>query len=114
MNKEFTVSIDYFNKNMEQINRKTYAFNEYTSMLELEVKRLILDVEDAFYKLQNGKTKSEWDDEAMQNFNRIRHKLLDVSNAIGRLPKTLQYKGVSCSEVNLTEFIADMIDKASQ
>ena len=110
MNKDFTVLIDYLNRNMDHIDRKEYMFNEYTGMLELEIKRLILDVEDAFYKLENGKQKDEWSAEAKQSFSRIRHKLLDIANAVGRLPKTLHYKGVSCSEVKLSDFVADIID----
>ena len=114
MNKDFTVKIDYLNKNMEQINQKTYAFQEYTNMLELEIKRMILDVEDAFYKLEEGKQKADWSQETQQSFNKIRHKLLDVANSVGRLPKTLHYKGVSCSEMKLSEAIAEMIDSASK
>lgn len=114
MNKDFTVLIDYLNRNMEQIDQKAYSFNEYTGMLELEIKRLILDVEDAFYKFENGKQKNEWTQESLQGFNRIRHKLLDVANSVGRLPKTLHYKGVSCSETRLSELIADMIDNANK
>lgn len=113
MNKDFTVKIEYLNKNLEQIKQKSYTFNEYVGMLELEIKRLILDVEDGFYRLENGKQKSEWSEETLRSFNRIRHKLLDVGNSIGRLPKTLHYKGVSCSEAKLSEVIADMIDNAS-
>ena len=114
MNKDFTVLIDYLNKNMEQIDQKSYPFFEYTNMLELEVKRLILDVEDAYYKFEQGKQKDQWSPESLQGFNRIRHKLLDVANAIARLPKTLHYKGVSCADMKLSEMIAEMIDNASK
>jgi len=114
MNKDFTVLIDYLNKNMEQISQKKYSFQEYTNMLELEIKRLILDVEDAFYKLEDGKQKADWKEDTTQNFNKIRHKLLDVANAVGRLPKTLHYKGVSCSEVKLSELIAEIVNNASK
>lgn len=114
MNKDFTVLIDYLNKNMEQISQKKYSFQEYTNMLELEIKRMILDVEDAFYKLEDGKQKTEWKEDTTQSFNKIRHKLLDVANAVGRLPKTLHYKGVSCSEVKLSELIAEIVNSASK
>lgn len=114
MNKDFTVLIDYLNKNMEQISQKKYSFQEYTNMLELEIKRLILDVEDAFYKLEDGKQKTEWKEDTIQSFNKIRHKLLDVANAVGRLPKTLHYKGVSCSEVKLSELLAEIVNSASK
>lgn len=113
MNKDFTVLIDYLNRELQQVVQKAYGFNEYSGMLELEIKRLILDVEDAFYKLQDGKQKAEWSDEATKSFMHIRHKLLDVANAVGRLPKTLHYKGVSCADVNLSELVADIVNKAS-
>ncbi len=114
MNKDFTVQIDYMNRNMDHVDRKQYLFNEYTGMLELEIKRLILDVEDAFYKLEDDKQKDEWSAEAKQSFGRIRHKLLDIANAVGRLPKTLHYKGVSCSEIKLSDLIADIVDKSAK
>ena len=114
MNKDFTVLIDYLNRNMDHIDQKQYSFNEYAGMLELESKRLILDVEDAFFKLEDGKQKDEWSAEAKQSFGRIRHKLLDVANAIGRLPKTLHYKGISCSDTKLSDMIADIIDNKLQ
>ena len=114
MNNDFTVLIDYLNKNMQQINQRSYTFNEYTNMLELEIKRMILDVEDAYYKFEDGKQKEEWSQDSIQGFNKIRHKLLDVANSIARLPKTLHYKGVSCANVKLSEMIADMIDGASK
>lgn len=114
MNKDFTVEIQYLNKDLEEIKRKSFLFSEYVGMLELEVKRMILDIEDAFYKFEDGKQKEEWSEEAKRDFNKIRHKLLDVGNSIGRLPKTLHYKGVSCSEAKLSEVIAEMIDSASK
>lgn len=113
MNNDFTVTIDYLNKELEQVNHKTYTFGGYAGMLELEIKRLILDVEDAFYKLQDGKQKNEWSEEATKSFTHIRHKLLDVANAVGRLPRTLHYKGISCSDVKLSEMIAEIVNNAS-
>lgn len=54
--------------------------------------RVISDVEDLVYKATDGKQKHNWNDDTMIAFNSIRHKLLDKSGDIGRLPDTLKEK----------------------
>ena len=48
MNKDYTVTIDYYNWKQEKVNEKTYELNEYTKMLSWELKRSIMDLENAF------------------------------------------------------------------
>lgn len=74
--------------------------------------RVIMDVEDVIYYLQDGKSKDDWDDGAMSRFQCIRHKLLDQANAIERLPQNLYYKDVTCMSVNLSEEIAKVLNAA--
>ena len=91
---DFKVKIEYKNKNLETVVEKEYNFIDYTEMLNLELKRVLMDIEDAFYYLSGNKQKQEWSPELAERFNKIRHKLLDQANAIRRLPDNLSYKGI--------------------
>ena len=88
--KDLAVDVTYKNRDMETVSAKTYAFREYMSMKALEVRRLILDVEDLVYALQDGKQKDEWSDQAIAGFSMIRHKLLDKAGDIERLPDNIR------------------------
>lgn len=106
---DFKVTIKYKNKDLETVVEKEYSFTDYTDMLNLEIKRVLMDVEDAFYYFSGNKQKSEWDSELMERFNKIRHKLLDQANSVKRLPENLSYRGVRGSTMPLSEFIAKTI-----
>ncbi|MBP5423982.1 MAG: hypothetical protein J6Y78_16235 [Paludibacteraceae bacterium] len=106
---DFVVKIEYKNKNLETVIEKEYSFIDYTEMLNLELKRILMDVEDAFYYLSGNKQKDEWDSELTEKFNKIRHKLLDQANAIKRLPENLSYKDIKASTMPFSEFLARTI-----
>lgn len=106
---DFKVNIEYKNKHLQTVNEREYDFNEYTEMLQLELMRILMDVEDAFYQLQGNVQKENWSPLANDLFQKIRHKLLDQANAIKRLPNTLNYKGVPCK--NLSEVIAETLNQ---
>lgn len=89
---DLTVKVVYLNKNMEQVNEKTYSLKDYVKSLKLELMRIIMDVEDLVYKTTK-ESKDNWNADVMSSFNRIRHKVLDQANAIERLPQNLLYKG---------------------
>lgn len=102
---DWTVKIEYKNKNMETIVEKEYDFIQYTEMLRMELMRVILDIEDAFYYFTGEEQKDNWDEETSRRFKKIRHKLLDQANAVKRLPLTLSYKGHTPTEMSAAEFI---------
>lgn len=102
---DWKVKIEFKNKDLETVVEKEYNFIDYTDMLNLELKRILMDVEDAFYYL-SGKQKDQWPEELTERFNKIRHKLLDQANAIKRLPNTLFYKNISASSMSMGEFLA--------
>ena len=109
---DFTVKVSYRNKECDNMREWNYDFKQYTEMMKRELMRVIMEVEDTIYHLQGSRSKDEWDSETMERFQKIRHKLLDQANAIERLPQTLHYKGVSCSNVNLSEYLAGILDAA--
>ena len=106
---DFKVTIEYKNKDLETVVEKEYSFIDYTEMLNLEIKRILMDVEDAFYYFSGNKQKSEWSPELSERFNKIRHKLLDQANAVKRLPENLSYNGVKGNTIPFSEFIAKSI-----
>ena len=102
---DWTVKIEYKNKDLETIVEKEYDFVQYTEMLRLELMRVILDIEDAFYHFTGEEQKEKWDEETMRRFKKIRHKLLDQANAVKRLPQNLHYQNHSPLEIPSAEFI---------
>lgn len=110
MTNDFTVTIDYKNRDLEKIGERTYNFDQYAEMIKLELMRVIMDVEDSFYRILDSKPKEEWPKEVMSDFQKIRHKLLDQANAVERLPNTLQYKGIPCNTKNLSEVLAGILN----
>lgn len=107
---DFTVKIEYKNKDLETVIEKEYEFSQYTELLNLELMRIIAETEDAFYHL-TGKQKDEWDNETKSRFQHIRHKLLDQANAIKRLPQTLSYHGIAMGSISFSKIIAEDLNK---
>lgn len=103
---DFRVKIEYKNKDLETVVEKEYGFVDYTEMLSLELKRILMDIEDAFYLFSGNKQKQDWPPELTERFNKIRHKLLDQANAIKRLPDNLSYHGIKATTMPFSEFIA--------
>lgn len=111
---DFTVKISYKNRNLENVSVRTYDFQQYAEMVKLELMRIIMDVEDVFYSLQNGKAKEEWDEETMGKFQKIRHKLLDQANAVERLPQNLYLHDKPCTDTSVSKMLADFLNNNSQ
>jgi len=107
---DFKVVIEYKNKNLETVVEKEYTLSDYTEMLSLELKRSLMDIEDAFYYFTGNKQKSDWSPEVVEKFNKIRHKILDQANAVKRLPENLSYRGVKATAVPFSEFLAKALN----
>ena len=103
---DFKVKIEYKNKDLETVVEKEYNFIDYTEMLNLELKRILMDIEDAFYYLSGNKQKQDWSPELTERFQKIRHKLLDQANAIKRLPENLSYKDIKANTISFAEYLA--------
>lgn len=103
---DWKVKIEYKNKDLETVVEKEYDFIDYTEMLNLELKRVLMDIEDAFYFFSGNKQKADWDNALTERFNKIRHKLLDQANAIKRLPSTLSYKNIPANSMSFGEYLA--------
>ena len=103
---DFRVKIEYKNKDLETVVEKEYDFIDYTEMLNLELKRILMDVEDAFYYFSGNKQKQDWPPELTERFQRIRHKILDQANAIRRLPDNLSFKGIKATTMPFSEYLA--------
>lgn len=106
---DFVVKIEYKNKDLETVVEKEYNFIDYTENLNLELKRILMDIEDAFYYFSGNQQKQDWSPELTERFQKIRHKLLDQANAIKRLPENLSYKGVKGTSMPLSEYLAHIL-----
>ena len=112
MNQDFTVRVEFYNKATDSKIVRVFDFDSYTANIYHEIKALVGDVEGAFTRLENFKNKEDWDEDTREQFQSIRKKLLNNANNVARLPQTLCYKGVPCSNVSLSEIIADMLNQA--
>ena len=102
---EFVVKIEYKNKNLETVVEKEYDLISYTEMLNLELMRLIMEVEDAFYVFSGNKQKEDWPPELTERFKKIRHKMLDTANSIKRLPQNLSFRGIRADQMTMGEYL---------
>lgn len=110
---DYTVNIVYKNRTLEPVTQKAYSLTDYCQEQKLHLMHIIADVENAFYNMQDNKSKEDWDAKVMVDFQHIRHKLLDTANSIERLPKNLFYKGQNVDAVNSADYVADIINKAT-
>jgi hypothetical protein len=108
---DYTVDVIYKNRSLESVSKRTYPLIDYCQEQKLNLMHIITDVENAFYDLQDNKSKDEWNPDAIETFQRIRHRLLDVANGIERLPKNLNHKGVNVCSVNGTDYIASIVNQ---
>jgi len=111
---DYTVNIVYKNRSLEDVSQKSYPLSDYCQGQKLNLMHVIADVENAFYALQDGKSKDDWTIEATDLFQRIRHKLLDSANSIERLPRNLCCKGMNVSAMDSADYIADVVNRLTQ
>lgn len=102
---ELGVRVVYRDKNMEPKYSKVYSLKEYTEMLRTDLLRLITDVEDLCYSVNDNKPKEEWTDETFAGFSKIKHKLLDKAGDVGRIPDNLT------TEESLTNYVARILNE---
>ena len=103
---DWKVTIEYKNQDLETVVEKEYDFIDYTDMINLELKRVLLEIEDAFYYFSGNKQKQDWSPDLTERFKKIRHKILDQANAIKRLPINLSYKGIKANSMTMGELLA--------
>ena len=84
------VELEYRNKDLTVVSQRECDLTDYSEILKNSILRLILEAEDLAYKATDGKSKDEWDDDVSASFNRLRHKVLDIANEVGRIPKNLR------------------------
>lgn len=106
---DWKVRISFKNQNMETVVEKEYDFLDYTMLINLDLKKILGLIENAFIYMNDGKTKNQWPEETLSKFNEIRHKILDQANAIKRLPETLSYKNIPANTISFSEYLAKNI-----
>lgn len=86
MDDKYSVHVVYKNGKQEVVQDVNYELRDYTDMLRADLLRVITNVEDLVYDMNNQRPKEEWPDNVWSGFCRIKHKLLDKAGEIGRLP----------------------------
>ena len=106
---DFTVTVNYYNRDDQKFVTQTYGFEQYTELLKLELMRIITNVEDAFYRFNDERPQEEWDEKSVKEFAHIRRKILDQANAIARMPQTVHCKGLPIGSRSLSDIIANAL-----
>jgi len=107
---DFKVRVAFKNKDLETVVEKEYDFIDYTMLVNLDLKRILKNIEDAFSYFNDGKPKEEWSKEVFELFSNIRHKILDSANAVRRLPENLSYKNIPANTMNFSEYISKLLE----
>ena len=107
--KQLGVQVVYRNKDLDPVYSKTYTLQEYTDMLKTDLMRLITDVENLCYAVNDNKAKEEWNEDTFQAFLKIKHKLLDKAGEIKRIPENI----VEIKTESLTSFVARVLNEGS-
>lgn len=93
---DLKIHIDYKNDRLDIVSKKDYAFKDYMDMLRADVLRIIGDIEEFCYDVNDGKPKDEWDEASWMFFLKTKHKLLDKAGEIGRIPDNIVQEGSLC------------------
>ena len=105
-----TVTVNYYNREKNDMKAETYGFREYTELLKQELIQILINVEDAFYRFNDERPPEEWDEKSVKEYAHIRRKILDQANAILRLPQTMKYRGYPVGSIGFSELLAKAID----
>ena len=109
VNEKFGVKVIYRNEKLVPVCEKTYPLRDYTDMLKNDLLRLITDLEDVFYMVNDNKPKEEWSDSTWAAFSKLKHKILDKAGAISRLPDGLiSYGKIEDGEQEIGNFIKSL------
>lgn len=112
MLKDFTVNVVYKNKDLETVGENTYLLTDYCDEVRHNVTRIITEVENAFFEMQDFIRKEDWPESTRNSFMHIRHKLLDAANKIDRIPQNMHYCGVPVNSIPASEYVADILNTA--
>lgn len=86
MNQNLKVTVVYRDKNLDPTYERSYFLKDYTDMIRMNLIRVISDIEDLIYIMNDNKSKQDWSDDVWVKFQHIKHKILDNAGSIGRLP----------------------------
>lgn len=103
------VRIAYRDSNLDIVDTRDYDIDDYTALLATSIRGAIGDVESALYDVTQ-REKSEWDENTIRCFNRIKHKLLDSAGEVERLSRNMYDEG-RLMEADEAGFIAKVFGK---
>lgn len=110
MKEDYSVEIEFRNKDLEFMGKKNYGLQEYCFGLKDRLMRVIMKIEDAFYAIEDYSRKEDWSEENTERFQSLRHAILDVANSVDRIPQNLCFKGRNINTMTVSEFIKTLVD----
>ena len=87
------ITIQYRDSKMNIVAEKTYDLESYVDMLRQSILKTITDVEDIINSVGDYNNREEWPDDVWVQFIKIKHRMLDVSGELHRMPKKIQKLG---------------------
>ncbi len=111
MVQDYTVKITYRNETLKPVSQRVLPLNDYCREQRQTLMHVIADVETVFYSLLGNESKEDWPPEAVEAFQKIRHRILDAANNIERLPNNLHYKNTPISFMSGADYVASAIDR---
>lgn len=83
------VRVVYRNDEGKVVSKRDYLLTDYVGVIQTDLFRIISDIEGLYYRLNDGKPKRNWAQEDVQDFEALKHKLLDKAGEIERLPSSM-------------------------
>ncbi len=103
----YSVSILTKNRDTHKLEKSSLGFTEFCYNVGYSLKCVLNEVEKEFIKTY-GTNRTNWSEQTILDFSRIRSRLLDAANNVERLPTTLCYNGKSINTLSGGEYVAKM------
>lgn len=77
------------NANLDITSEENIPIRDYTEQISIGLYHIMEDVENVFYRFMQGRSKEDWPQTILNDFNAIKHKIFDKAGEIKRLPENL-------------------------
>ena len=107
---DYTVDIIRKDRNGSTTSEKSVPIEAFCTDNHFLLIGLIKQIEDVISQTHGNKR--TWPPQIRQQFEQMRHELLDVANNFNRLPHSVRFKGHKIDAFESSEFIASIFNKA--
>ena len=107
----YTVRVTYRNKDMEPVDIREYPFKQYCHILRANCLKCLEHIENQFAQYEGTTNKRDWDKENLAEYESVRKALLNIGNAIDRMPDSFYINGNNINSVPVSSVLARLIDR---